>query len=277
MHVIFLDDSHRRNGYLGHGGFCIKDSDIGQLNTEIAKLKDDFHIPQDVELKWSPEPEHYLNTKFEGSRRQLYRKAISILHKCNTTAVCAVHDTKNCYGFTHNNWEPERLRLWATKQQIKYIAERFERPYLHTCDDNGLMVIDQYGGQEGQKSITEQASQDIYLGTKYRQFEKLCILPLTTRALYCPPLQLADIVVGIIVASLDGSNYALEHFEETAKLFLKNPHEKAISFASSFSAAVLGYGLTLFPQTFRTRGLELFVQLDSKYIHTSEGLEEKVC
>lgn len=277
MHVLFVDDSYRSGEkYLGHGGFCIPDSQVSQLTRDIAELKDRFGIPQNVELKWSPGPGHYLNTKFKGSREQLWLNAIEILHKHNAHILCAVHDLKDCYGVTLWGWSHEQTRLWTTKQQLKYISERFEQPYLLMCDDEGLIIADEYGGRKGQASITEQASRDIARGTKYRQFEKLCILPLTTNSRYCPPLQLADITIGVTVASLAGSHFALRFFERLSKLYLLDPHERAISFASTFSSAVLGFGLTLFPQTFRARGLELFRELDSKYIYTSEGLQEKV-
>jgi hypothetical protein len=207
----------------------------------------------------------------------LWREAIRILNDHNATIICAVHDLNNCYGVTLYDWDFERTRLWATKEQLKFIAERFERPYLSTCVEYGLVIADHYGSFKGQTSIIEQVSYDILGGTRYRQFEKLCMLPVTTVSRYCPLLQMADIVVGIVVASLANSSYGLNLFEDVAKLFLRDPHEDVTYSPSTFSDAVLGFGLTLFPPSFRVKGLELFEQtaLDYKYICTSKGLEQR--
>lgn len=277
MHVLFLDDSYnKREKYLGHGGFCIQDSQISHLIKEIEDLKSSYGIPRNIELKWSPDPSHYLNTKFTGSRRQLWKDAIKILCNHNTNVICVVHDLKDCYGVKTYGWDPERTRIWATKQQLKYISERYEKPYLSTCGDCGLIIADEYGGKERESSITEQVSWDISSGTKYRQFERLSIHPLTTISKYCSPLQLADLVIGIVVASLASSRFALKFFENIAKLFLINPHERSITFACTFSRAVLGFGLTLFPRDFRdNRGMKLLNELDLKYIYTTEGLQIK--
>jgi len=278
MHILFLDDSYnKQQKYLGHGGFCIQDSQIGQLTKEIEALKKSYGIPLDVELKWSPAPSHYLNTKFAGSRQRLYKDAIEILYNHNVNVICAIHSLKDCYAVKSYGWDSEQTRIWATKQQLKYISERFEKPYLSICGDCGLIIADEYGGgSERQSSITEQVSWDISSGTRYRQFEKLSIHPLTTISKYCPPLQLADLVIGIVVSSTAGSNYALRLFEKVAKLFLVDPFERSILFACTFSCAVLGFGLTLFPQDFRIeKGRKLFNELDARYIYTPEGFKER--
>jgi hypothetical protein len=274
MKVLFLDDSfQRRANYLGYGGFCIDESEIRTLIGDILALKSDFEIPRWVNLKWSPNPKHFLRTKFTGNRQELNRKIISLLHKHSATIICAIHNLNDCYGSSLYNWDFERMRLWATKQQFKFIAERFETPYLSVSSDSGLVIADHYSDIEGEESLIREATIDFERGTNFRAFQRICMPPLTATPSDCSPLQVADITVGVIVASLARNRYGLELFEDVAKLFLRDPHEDAISFASVLSSAILGFGLKLFPPTFRIKGVELFQDLDQKYIYTSEGLK----
>lgn len=273
MKILFLDDSYQgKNEYLGFGGFCIDESQIKTLIQEILNLKDSYYIPHDIELKWSPPPDHYLRTHFVGLRKNLYRDAIHILYNHDVKIICAVHDLKECYGIKLHNWNFERTRLWATKQQVKFIAERFERPILSNGTEYGLIIADHYSSIEGERSLIKEASDTFQEGTNFRKFEKLCIPPLTSDPKNCSPIQLADIIIGIVVASISGNRFGLDLFEDVAKLFLSDPHEEAISFASLMSSAIFGFGLMLFPPGFRSKGNDLFKELDKKYIFDTRGL-----
>jgi len=276
MKLLFLDDSFRRDrGYLGYGGFCIDESELVNLIADVSELKRCFGIPATVELKWSPGRRHYLQAQFRGSRHQLYKRCIELLRDHDTCVVCAVHSLNDCYGKVLHNWDTRRTILWATRSQLKFLAERFEKPCLSTGTEKGIIISDQYGERKEVSTLLEDVSDTLRSGTQFRQFERICMPPLMTDSQFCPPLQLADIVVGIIVAALADSRYGVGLFEDVAMLFLKNPHEGAISFASTVSGSVLGYGLILFPATFRPKGLELFREIDSRYIYTSEGLKER--
>ena len=276
MKILFLDDSYQRNKkFLGYGGFCIDELQTKNLIQEILDLKDHFNIPHEVELKWSPPPEHYLNTKFKGLRKDVYKDAIKLLHKLNVKIICAVHDLNDCYGVKLYHWDFERIRLWATTQQFKYIAERFEIPILSNSTDYGLIIADHFSSIAGEKSLIREANATLKEGTAFREFQKLCLPPFTADPKDCSPLQLADIIVGVIVASLAHNHFGLDLFEDVAIQFLLDPHEDATSFASIMSTAVLGFGLTLFPSTFRHKGTEVFTELDKKYIYDTEGLKKK--
>jgi hypothetical protein len=111
-------------------------------------------------------------------------------------------------------------------------------------------------------------------GTTYHQLAKICMVPLTSSSKYVLHLHLADIVIGIVVSTLSGSQYGIELFEDVAKMFLTNPHKKSESWGSMFSSAVLGYGLKLFPQRFQREKRKIFEGLDNKYVVTDEGLKE---
>ncbi|MHA1835163.1 MAG: hypothetical protein ACTSV7_14400 [Candidatus Baldrarchaeia archaeon] len=67
MRVLFLDDSYQKfnqNKYLGYGGYWLEADRIKPLTKGISDLKERYGIPSDVDLKWSPHPNHYLRTKF---------------------------------------------------------------------------------------------------------------------------------------------------------------------------------------------------------------------
>jgi hypothetical protein len=276
MKLLFLDDSFQRDkNYLGYGGFCVDESEIVNLTAGMTELKRRLRIPESVELKWSPSPRHYLRTSFKGSRQQLYKTCIELLRDHGASVVCAVHSLNDCYGRTLYGWDTKRTILWATRSQLKFLAERFEKPCLSISDDKGLMISDQSGDRSEESTLLEDIFNTLRGGTQFRQFERICMPPLMTDSQFCLPIQLADVVVGIIVSALAGNRYGVELFQDIAMLFMKNPHERAISFASTVSSSVLGYGLILFPVSFRPKGLELFREIDSRYIYTSEGIKEK--
>lgn len=265
MKLLFLDDSFQRDkNYLGYGGFCIDESEIVNLTAGITELKRRLHIPESVELKWSPSPRHYLRTTFKGSRQQLYKTCIELLRDHGASVVCAVHSLNHCYGRTLYNWDTRRTILWATRSQLKFLAERFEKPCLSTSDDKGLMISDQSGDRSEESTLLEDIFNTLRGGTQFRQFERICMPPLMTDSQFCLPIQLADVVVGIIVSALTDNRYGVELFQDIAMLFMKNPRERATSFASTVSSSVLGYGLILFPVSFRPKGLELFREIDSR-------------
>ncbi|MDD4230794.1 MAG: DUF3800 domain-containing protein [Dehalococcoidales bacterium] len=274
MWILFLDDSYQKfncRKYLGYGGFCLKADRIKNLTQGIATLKRQYGIPDIVDLKWSPEPNHLLRTTFQGRRHQLYSGAISLLQENNASIICAVHHLDSCYGIRLHGWDFNRTRLWATKQQCKFIAERFESVRLAKDNEPGLIVADHYSDVEGEKSLIQEVGKDFQNGTGYSNFKNLCIPPLTASPLYCTPIQLADIIVGIIVASIIGNRHGLDLFEDVAKMFVLDPHDAALSFASTFSDGALGWGLKLFPSEFAKTGQTLFANLDQRYIYKSES------
>ena len=273
MRILFLDDSYQnfnQNRYLGYGGFWLEADRIKELTKGISILKNKHSIPLDIDLKWSPDPKHYLRTKFRGKRHDLYSDTIKLLNENNAKILCAVHHLDSCYGIRLYNWDFKRTRLWATKQQCKFLAERFETVCLSENDEVGLIVADHYSDVEGEVSLIKETGIDFENGTEYCRFNGLCIPPLTATPQYCTPLQLADIVVGIIVSTMTGNKYGMALFEDIAKMFVLDPHKDAVSFASTFSGGVLGWGLKLFPSMFASTGWYVFRDLDKQYAYTSE-------
>ena len=79
MKLLFLDDSFQSGKkYLGNGGFCVDSSQVRDLANAVTALKRKFRIPESVELKWSPNPKHYLREEKRGQATFLvasYNKA----------------------------------------------------------------------------------------------------------------------------------------------------------------------------------------------------------
>lgn len=278
MKVLFLDDSYQTfkdNKCLGYGGFSLEADRIKELSKGISSLKASFGIPSDVVLKWSPPPKHFLRTEFAGKRHNLYSDAISLLAQNDAQVLCAVHHIDSCYGVRIYKWDFKKTRLWATKQQCKFIAERFETVCL-SDDEAGLIIADHYSDIEGEVSLVKEVGIDFENGTEYCSFEGLCVPPLTATPQHCSPLQLADIVIGIVVSALTGNKYGLELFESVAKQFILDPHKDADAFSSTFSGGALGWGLKLFPSVFANQGWSVFRGLDERYVYNSEkGLHLK--
>jgi len=152
--MLFLDDCFRNDKkYLGHGGFCIDGKNVHALCDDILAIKDNFGIPPLVEIKWSPGRKHFLRCSFKGERKKLYKEVLNLLFKYDTSIFCAVHGLNDCYGVRLYNWDLDRSMLWATKQQFKFIFERFESPYLETRNDYGLVVADRYSSHKGEASL----------------------------------------------------------------------------------------------------------------------------
>lgn len=129
-------------------------------------------------MKWSPSRDHFLRTNFRGDRQQIYKELIGLLHKYNASIISAVHDLSDCFGIRNYNWDLNRAVLWATKQQFKFIAERFEKPFLESNNDLGIIIADKYSENKGEISILKDIFEAVTFGTEYRRFNRICMNPL---------------------------------------------------------------------------------------------------
>jgi hypothetical protein len=271
MKLLFLDDSFSRHSwFFGFGGFCIDSSELRALGADLAKLKSRLGVPSEVEVKWSPGPDHFLRTRFAGVRHELYRSAISLLAQHGAKVICAVHALKECYGVSLHGWSQARAKQWAAKQQLRFVAERFDRPYLETHKAEGMIVCDQFGSRYEESVVTRQFSADLLTGTEFSKMEHIVHVALMTESKYSPAVQLADIVIGAVTSAIAGGRYGIALFDEIAPLFVWNPHERAIDFASMLSSAVIGFGLKIFPRGIERQAAELFKNVDRVYVVTKK-------
>lgn len=274
MQLLFLDDSYQKHtGMCGYGGYCIGQESVRALADELMAIKSQFGIPQYVELKWSPDPEHYLRTKFKGERHDLYSQMLGALRKHNATVICSVHSLDDCYGVKVHGWSREATRSWAANEQLKFIAERFQRPLLIRKNDLGIIVCDASHTAVEDKKLVQHFHGSMLGGTGYTPLDRITTQPLMVDSSISPHIQFADLVAGISVSALGGNNYAIALFEQLSLLFLTDPNEKAITYGQMFSDAVRGFGLKMFPATSSSCFAKLFVELDKKYFVTEKGLQ----
>ncbi len=273
MRILFLDDSYRSDErVLGYGGYCIDADVMRRVGDEVAALKKEYGVPQNAELKWAPPHGHFLRARFKGVRHDLYRDALRVLERNGARVMCAVHFLNECYGLSLHGWPVERAIRWAATNQLKFLAERFQRPCLESGDDCGLIIVDEFSSRAEGNALIDGFSLHMLLGTEYETLDRISGLPLITSSQRSPQMQLADVATGIVVAALAGSRFGLELFEPAARCFLYDPHARASSFGSTVSAAVIGVGLKIFPTGCRARVERLFTDLDRRYIVTKEGI-----
>jgi len=281
MKILFIDDSQQKDEYnkkvyLGHGGFCIDARNIKDLYNDYAKIREDYEIPWSVESKWSPDKDHYFRgKKFKSKRQIFYKETLLLLNKYNVNILCVIHDINECYGPKYHKWATKQTNLWAIKEQFKYLIERFERPYLEDNDDLGIIIADHYSDRKEESNIAIQSNIFTDFGTEFQKHFRICTPPLFVSSRDCRFIQIADLIIGITVGFFGNNKYALKLFDDISLLFLRNPNKDAIGFDSTISSSVVGFGLKLFPESFSIREMQIFEQIDKKYIYTDKGIKER--
>ena len=263
MHLLFLDDSHRRkDNLLGIGGYSIALDQAKALAKGLLGVKRKHGVPPDVEIKWSPPKNHWLKSHFAGKRAELYTDVLSLLGKHNATVFSVVHVLDECYGPVKHGWKKTRTLAWAARQQLKFVAERFHRPYLTRLDSAGFIVMDQFHSRTEEEEIIKTVSITLQFGSRFEKFERICLNPLTASSVNSPQIQVADVVAGVVVGALAGSAYAVDQFSELIPRFLFNPPSTSVG---TFSKAVSGYGLKVFPTSETSVGLNLLSRFDDEW------------
>jgi len=276
VQILFLDDSATKESWhVGYGGFCIDADALPALTSDVQDLKKRFGLPSGVEIKWSPDKSHYLRAKFTGVRHDLYKAVVQLLGKHNARVICAVHALKECYGVALHGWSRNRATQWAVRQQLRFIAERYERPYLASMPQSGIIVCDEGDSKTEEHMAAQQFSFDMVFGTDYENFDHIAHLPLIGISTFSAPLQIADVVVGAVTSAVGGGRYGVALFDEVARHFLWNPHLGSTGFSSLVSAAVVGFGLKVFPASQDGRARGLFKELDAHFILSETGWRER--
>src|SRR2546425_11707171 len=220
VRILFVDDSATKDSWhVGYGGFCIDADVLPALTRDLQDLKKRFALPSGVEIKWSPDKAHYLRTKFTGVRHELNKAVIELLGQHDARVICAVHALKECYGVALHGWTRDRATRWAVRQQLRFIAERYERPYLTSLSQNGLIICDEHDSKTEQHMAAQQFAFDMVFGTRYEIFERIAHLPLITLSKFSAPLQIADVVIGVVTSAVGGGRYGIALFDSVARHF----------------------------------------------------------
>lgn len=275
MRILFLDDSYQKaSGLLGYGGFCVEPHRIRALGQDVDELKRLAGIPPDVELKWSLPRDHFLRTEFAGNRQELYSRALDLLPSHGATALVALHYLKECYVFRDHGWSLERTAKWAIRQQLRFLAERFQNNCLHRSDDVGLIVCDEFGNRIDEDEVLQGFASDLLTGTQFADLAKIAMRPITAQSHHSSHVQIADLIVGIVTGAAGGNGYALELFPKIARLLCIRHSIRP--YAGLFSSAVLGYGLKVFPTECQDRVAPILRELDDRLVATERGILERL-
>jgi len=239
-------------------------------------LKTQFKIPQDVELKWSPDRKHYLRTKLKD-RTGLYLAVLKLLIKHNVRCLCAIHHLQECYGMKLHGWTIDQAKSWAAKTQIEWLAERFQSPLLVRTSSKGLLIIDRMSHGTDEKETIRSLEADLLYGTGYQQLTNITLNLMPADSCICAPLELADLIIGVAVSWFGGGKWSEPLFPELIPQFLYKYYEQAnVKFAANPSTVILGYGLKLFPDTLLKTGRKRFKELDERFLFTETGVCEWV-
>ena len=273
MQILFLDDS-ARDGLIGMGGFALDAAQCRNFSLALRIVKKRHKVHTAVELKWSPPRDHFLRTEFAGKREDLNRDAISLLETHGATVFAAVHVTSECHGPKDYGWDHERTRAWAFEEQLKYLAERFQRPFLEGLDDIGLIICDEFHRRADEGEIIQNFSSILNSGTQFARLDRLVANPLTASSINSDHLQIADLVSGVVVGGLVGSSYAIDQMPGLFERFLLNPFTDETLVACTYTRAVTGYGIKVFPGSQADLTKELLEPYNSVHHVTMSGIVE---
>ena len=269
MKLLFLDDSSQAGGnYLGYGGFCIDEASIRPLAFDLAKLKRKHGIPSNIELKFSPGQKHYLMTEFTGDLNKVRKEAAGLLHRYDASVICAV---RSFTGEVHpKDYRKEILRA-STEEQLNLILERFNM-HLSGSGQKGMVIMDEYADIKEGKKILEEAYESVTNGTEFMRLDRIAMVPVMTSSHHVPHMQLADIVIGSVVAALCNKRHGLELFKIIAKCFRYKPH-KSDDCRDSFWNVVNGAGLKLIGRELFPIAEDLFKGIEPPIVCPEHGIE----
>lgn len=269
MKLFFVDDSYQSQGGLfGQGGVILDDASLRPLADDLRKVKAKHKI-QGIELKWSPPRDHYLRTKFKGSRTALYKDVIAVANKHEATYACAVTLLPECYGMKLHDWTVAQAKKWASEEELVWLAERYQA-FLTGAKANGMIIMDKTS-REDEKELARSFEFDLYYGTRFQKLPNICLNVLSADSSLTPALEIADLVVGVTVSWLGGGEYAEELFPLLFQRFLRSDHsQKTKILAGSPSSVISGYGLKLFPRELEKIGRKRFEPLDAAYTYSTQ-------
>jgi hypothetical protein len=134
--------------------------------------------------------------------------------------MASVTDLSECYGIKKYHWDLKRAILWGATQPFKFISERFDSVFLTNKGDHALVVADHFSDKAGEEAILSESNWLLTFGSEFMKICKISLVPMVTISQYCPPIQLADLIVGVTVSALAGNRYGNELFDPIAVNFL---------------------------------------------------------
>jgi len=220
MEVFFADDSQqsaRREGIgklVAFGGIFLDESTLRPLHASIDEIAASYGIPKGEELKWSPKNNSWIYKNLIGeARKSCYSQVLQKARDLKARAMVVVWDT----GRTGH--KPED----ALEKCMHYAFERIEM-HLDDRKSAGIIVADKPGGGKDQEEdLLSEFLERVQSGTEYVVPKNVSLNVLTSPSHLVRQLQLADLVVGITTAMVEGQyDYAQPLFEIIRPMFIQN-------------------------------------------------------
>lgn len=229
MNILFIDDTEQfAKKYVGIGGVIFHDDSIEGLCNLFRYKKKVHGIPDNEEIKWSPRRDSWIHKNLvEGKRLSAYSDILDLLNSFGGKVIVAIVQRD----------ESKQSSTEAKWNCIEFITERFQF-YLQSHEDKGgLIIADFPGSGTEEKQLLQDYYQLLDKGTRYVQPSNIVMNLLTTESHLNPPLQVADLVVGITTGMCTPHrDYPTQYWNILKRNFHRNQ-----------SGKVMGCGLKIFP------------------------------
>lgn len=220
MDIFFADDSTQKSrremmgSVISLGGVLVTEEALRPLTAAIDKIANEFHIPNGVELKWSPKKNSWIYENLHSNKReQCYRQVLetAVAHHVKAIVIC--------WDTGHGNKKPAD----AFDTCVDYLFERLS-VNLAKRETTAIVVADRPGGGKSQedeflRSFVERFER----GTDYVVPDHVLLNVLTTPSHLVRHLQLADLVTGITTAMVCAMDqFAGPLFPIVQEMFITN-------------------------------------------------------
>jgi len=227
MNILFIDDTEQLN-YVGIGGVIFHDDYLKNLFSAFNQKKASHGIPHKEEIKWSLPRNSWMAKNLTGDRKiAAYSDILGLVRSFGGTSIVAVVRR-----------DPSKQMLSVAKWKcIEFVTERFQF-YLQAHEDKkGLIIADLPASGKEEKTLLDDYYQFLETGTKYVKPSNIVMNLLTTESRFNPPVQLADLVVGVTTRMCTARRkYALQYWNIVKRNFHRNQNGE-----------VMGCGLKVFP------------------------------
>ena len=191
---------------------------------------DEFGVPHEVELKWSPD-----------SRADWFRKnAKTDILQPLREAVLDVAIAHQVRAFAAIWDEGAQKTMWGKPAGHWVITFLFERiaMYLEGEKNRGLIVFDKPGGNHKDEDAWISDTRALTdFGTDYVKADSIVAAVLTAPSHHHPQLQLADLIAGATVGAMAGTKFALPLVPRLKEMFHRG----------GWHGAIGGSGVKLYP------------------------------
>jgi hypothetical protein len=222
MEFFFADDSKQKSSregmgnILGFGGIFANKEILGELERQVKAICDEYAIPHEEEIKWSPNRGSWIRENLHGMHRvSCYSRILSAAKGLGCRALVVA-------------WDEGRTTLKGERAFDKILDFAFERITMHLSKIGklGVIIADRPGGgARDDAHFLSNFLTRVQKGTVHVRPERVPINILTTPSHLQVHLQIADLVTAITCAMVAGQNqYASEYFPIVKDMLIENAY-----------------------------------------------------